>query len=84
MKKIDWNSVKSANNPTIARMLTVSMVVFNALDIGEASDILRISAKPLRLLSWWCFANRNIKVFVSTANPTLIVGGIDKSIAIQS
>ena len=36
MKKIDWNSVKSANNPTIARMLTVSTVVFNALDIGEA------------------------------------------------
>ena len=36
MKKIDWNSVKSANNPTIARMLTVSTVVFTALDIGEA------------------------------------------------
>lgn len=36
MKKIDWNSVKPANNPTIARMLTVSTGVFTALDIGEA------------------------------------------------
>lgn len=36
MKKIDWNAVKPANNPTIARMLTVSTGVFTALDIGEA------------------------------------------------
>lgn len=36
MRKIDWNSVKLSNNPTIARMLTVSMGVFTALDIGEA------------------------------------------------
>lgn len=36
MKKIDWSSVKPANNPTIARMLTVSTGVFTALDIGEA------------------------------------------------
>lgn len=36
MKKIDWNSVKPANNPTIARMLTVSTGVFTALDMGEA------------------------------------------------
>lgn len=36
MKKIDWNSVKPANNPTIARMLTISTGVFTALDIGEA------------------------------------------------
>ena len=36
MKKIDWNSVKPANNPTIARMMTVSTGVFTALDIGEA------------------------------------------------
>lgn len=36
MKKIDWNSVKPENNPTIARMLTVSTGVFTALDIGEA------------------------------------------------
>ena len=35
MKKIDWSSVKPANNPTIARMLTVSTGVFTALDIGE-------------------------------------------------
>lgn len=36
MKKIDWNSVKPANNPTISRMLTVSTGVFVALDVGEA------------------------------------------------
>lgn len=36
MKKIDWNSVKPINNPTIARMLTISTGVFTALDIGEA------------------------------------------------
>lgn len=36
MKKIDWNYVKPANNPTIARMLTISAGVFTALDIGEA------------------------------------------------
>lgn len=36
MKKIDWNTVKPTNNPTIARMLTVSTGVFTALDIGEA------------------------------------------------
>lgn len=36
MEKIDWSFAKQADNPTIARMLTVSMVVFTALDIGEA------------------------------------------------
>lgn len=36
MKTIDWNSVKPINNPTIARMLTISTGVFTALDIGEA------------------------------------------------
>lgn len=36
MKKIDWNSVKPVNNPTIARMLTVSTGVFTTLDVGEA------------------------------------------------
>ena len=36
MKKIDWGSVKPTNNPTIARMLTISTGIFNALDIGEA------------------------------------------------
>ncbi|MCD8157664.1 MAG: hypothetical protein LUD77_01875 [Clostridiales bacterium] len=36
MKKIDWDSVKPMNNPTIARMLTISTGVFTALDIGEA------------------------------------------------
>ena len=36
MKKIDCNTVKPANNSTIARMLTVSTGVFTALDIGVA------------------------------------------------
>lgn len=36
MKKIDWGSVKPTNNPTIARMLTISTGIFTALDIGEA------------------------------------------------
>ena len=36
MKKMDWNSVKLVNNPTITRMLIVSTGVFTALDVGEA------------------------------------------------
>jgi len=36
MKSIDWNYVKPINNPTIARMITVSTGVFTAVDIGEA------------------------------------------------
>lgn len=35
LMKIEWNSVKPANSPTIARMLTISTGVFTALDIGE-------------------------------------------------
>ena len=35
-KMIDWNSVKPINNPTIARMLSISTGVFTALDIGDA------------------------------------------------
>ena len=36
MKNIDWAKVKSSNNPTIARMLTISTGVFTTLNIGEA------------------------------------------------
>lgn len=36
MKMIDWDIVKPLNNPTIARMLTISTGVFTVLDIGEA------------------------------------------------
>lgn len=36
MKRIDWNTVKPVNNPTIARMLTVSTGVFTALDVSKA------------------------------------------------
>lgn len=35
-KMMDWNSVKPINNPTIARMLSVSTGVFTALDICDA------------------------------------------------
>lgn len=36
IKKIEWNSVKPANTPTIARMLTISTGVFTALDVADA------------------------------------------------
>lgn len=36
MKNIDWSKAKPMDNPTIARMLTISTGVFTALDIGEA------------------------------------------------
>lgn len=36
MKNIDWAKVKPTDNPTIARMLTISTGVFTTLDIGEA------------------------------------------------
>lgn len=36
MKNIEWAKVTPANNPTIARMLTISTGVFTTLDIGEA------------------------------------------------
>ena len=36
LKRIDWQKVKPINNPTLARMLTVSTGVFTAVDIGEA------------------------------------------------
>jgi len=36
MNRIEWNAVKPLNNPTIARMLTISTGVFTTIDIGEA------------------------------------------------
>jgi len=36
MAKMNWDMIKPANNPTIARMLTVSTGVFTTLDIGDA------------------------------------------------
>lgn len=36
MEKIEWNSVKPTDNPTIVRMLTISTGVFSALDITSA------------------------------------------------
>ena len=36
MKQIAWGKVKPLNNPTIARMLTISAGVFTTIDVGEA------------------------------------------------
>lgn len=36
MKKIDWDTVKPANNPTISRMLLIATGVFTTVDVGEA------------------------------------------------
>jgi len=36
MAKMNWDNIKPANNPTIARMLTISTGVFTMLDIGDA------------------------------------------------
>ncbi len=36
INNIEWAKVKPSNNPTIARMLTISSGVFSTLDIGEA------------------------------------------------
>lgn len=36
MKRVEWDRVKPASNPTIARMLTVAAGVFATVDISEA------------------------------------------------
>ena len=36
LKQVDWKKIKPFNNPTIARMLTISTGVFTAVDVGEA------------------------------------------------
>lgn len=36
IEKIEWNSVKPINNPTIARMLTIATGVFTTINIGKA------------------------------------------------
>ncbi len=36
LRRIDWDNVKPANNPTITRMLTIATGVFTTVDIGEA------------------------------------------------
>lgn len=37
MNQINWNNVKPLNNPTIARMLTISTGVFTTVDVREAA-----------------------------------------------
>lgn len=36
MNQINWDNVRPLNNPTIARMLTISTGVFTTVDVGEA------------------------------------------------
>ena len=36
IKKINWNNVKPAGNPTISRMLTIATGVFTSIDVGDA------------------------------------------------
>lgn len=36
LKRIGWEKVKPANNPTIARMLTIATGVFTTVDVGDA------------------------------------------------
>ena len=36
INQINWDNVKPLNNPTIARMLTISTGVFTTIDVGEA------------------------------------------------
>lgn len=36
LRKLDWNKIKPANNPTISRMITVASGVFTTLDVSEA------------------------------------------------
>lgn len=37
MNQINWNNVKPLNNPTIARMLTISTGVFTTVDVSEGA-----------------------------------------------
>ena len=72
LKRIDWKKVKPTNNPTLARMLTISTGVFTAVDIGEAV----ISQKYLVAVNYvgvgrfavavgqdmaWCLKARDLK-----------------------
>lgn len=36
LSQIQWDDVKPANNPTIARMLTIATGIFTTVDVGEA------------------------------------------------
>ena len=72
LKQIDWQKVKPFNNPTVARMLTISTGVFIAVDVGEAI----ISQKYLVAINYvgvgrfavavgqdvaWCLKARDLK-----------------------
>ena len=72
LNRIDWQKTKPFNNPTIARMLTISAGVFTAVDVGEAI----ISQKYLVAVNYvgvgrfavavgqdvaWCLKARNLK-----------------------
>ena len=49
IKKINWNNVKPAGNPTISRMLTIATGVFTSIDMGDAF----VSQNTGCLLTMW-------------------------------
>lgn len=71
-KKIDWNYVKPINNPTLARMLTISTGVFTAIDISDATinkkgifsvNVLGVGRFAIAVGQdvTWCLKARNVK-----------------------
>jgi len=71
-KKIDWNYVKPINNPTLARMLTISTGVFTAIDISDAAinkkgifsvNVLGVGRFAIAVGQdvTWCLKARNVK-----------------------
>lgn len=72
MKQNVWDKVKPANNPTIARMLTIATGIFTTVDIGEAivSQKYWVSVNYVGVGRFavavgqdvvWCLRARNIK-----------------------
>ena len=72
-KKIDWNYVKPINNPTLARMLTISTGVFTTIDISEAAiykkgifsvNVLGVGRFAIAVGQdvTWCLKARNVKI----------------------
>lgn len=72
MRQLDWNRIKPANNPTIARMLTIASGVFTTIDVGEAvvSQKYWVSINYVGISRFavaisqdvaWCLKARNLK-----------------------
>jgi len=72
LKQINWTKVKPANNPTIARMLTIATGVFTTIDVGESviSQKYWVSVNYIGIGRFavavgedisWCLKARNVK-----------------------